>query len=286
MVKKKRKGRHFFSDICSRCAYRGKCFSPSRLTSGLRSAFFLSKGYRIPQNEAMVQGKIRHEEFQKDIKSLEEYGVKRFKRDLYDGEIITLKEVKVCDSGLGLRGVIDVLKLRFDKANKTFNIVIQELKSFNSAWKKFVEQLLVYGLIFGSETCRFHFGDGSHTKSFFLYPRRLVGLKRNIDLELTILSSGKSQLFGFMKDNVVSEDFSGWLFALKGRLLKLRRFVSELSVGDWSLVPACSHCWGSKCPFYDRFCSKEEPKELKSKQRFFGKKKLLVKNSRRIRRNG
>ena len=268
-----------FHSACSSCSHRRDCFSATRLSAGSRQAFFATKGYRVPTNDAMREGIRKHREFQQKIKSLEEYGVSKFKKDLYSGKKIRLSEVRVCSPSNGLRGIIDVLNIRFDKKEKRFVVYVEELKS--SFQRKHFMQILTYALMFNDWKARLVYErvgkrGGKSFESFLLYPKLNSGFKIRVDAVIFIFGKGYGVPIRFVDDNVFGDGYVGMVNGFY-RLLKKRRKDAEMSVEDFWKVRPCKKCYKEKCGYYDRFCSKlDEDVVVRTRQKYFGKKKLLV----------
>jgi hypothetical protein len=154
-----------------------------------RDEYLASITHRTVENEAMRVGRMKHELASAQFITLDQMGGAVFRRRLWNGEIIVLKEVKVCTQLWGgHRGTIDVLTIRREKpkpfrtalVDEQGNIIgpistvslpeyhIEILDNKSSWQKKHFVQLANYGLVFHQSTMNlFHARDDEW---FRIYP--------------------------------------------------------------------------------------------------------------------
>ena len=190
----------WFSDECFKCSQKNRCISATSFSMDLRKYFLKIKGHREPYTEQMKKGTLKHELYTRGIKTLEEYGVNKFRKDLYSGKTIELKELKVCNCLIGLRGIIDQIKLKMNLKKKKFDIWITEWKS--GWYTPYIFQINVYGLIFSNNNTRIIYEKkkkrGKGVKRLLLDFLPKFELNKNIKIDLRIFGN-KEKFQYFMK---------------------------------------------------------------------------------------
>lgn len=81
---------------CSSCFNVNKCMSATSFTRDPRKYFLKIKGFREADTPEMKAGRERHEGVLRKYKTLTEYGIPNFFKDLIAGNEITLREVGMC----------------------------------------------------------------------------------------------------------------------------------------------------------------------------------------------
>ncbi|MBU1037400.1 hypothetical protein KKF32_05280 [Patescibacteria group bacterium] len=256
----------------------------------LRKYFLKIKGHIDPPTAEMEHGKLKHELYTKKLKTIEQYGLNRFRKDLYKGKEIELKELKICSNILGMRGIVDQIKLKLDLKNKKFEVDIVELKS---GWfTPYIFQINVYGLIFSNNHTRIVYkrkkkrGKGYKRLLLDFLPK--FELSRDIRIDLRIFGN-KERFKYFMKDNLITKKNGEFVSAILKKAKQLRK-LHNLSIMFINEIPACRGCnqgfngsW--RCGLWSEICSKINNKEsIKTKQRYFGKteKKMLIKSKPQV----
>jgi len=278
----------WFSNECFKCSQKNRCISATSFSMSERKYFLKIKGHREPQTSEMMKGKLLHEAYTQKLKTIEEYGINRFKRDLYKGKTIELSELRCCNSLVGIRGIIDQIKLKMDLKNKKFDIWITELKS---GWFiPYIFQINAYGLIFSNNHTRIVYKvkkkRGKGFKRLLLNFLPKFELSRDIRIDLRIFGN-KERFRYFMKDNLIvgkSGEFTSVILMKAKKLRELHklgiRFVEE--------IPPCKDCVNGfngawRCGLWRDICSKiNNVESVKVKQKYWGKKKLLVSSKPRV----
>lgn len=257
------------------------CISATSVTSDLRRYFLKICGHRQKANQAMIQGKINHENRQKDYKTLDEYSIKSFQRNLMNGKIIELKEFKVCSPMLGFRGFIDLLKIQIVE-NKVL-IEISELKTGYSPL--YILQLVFYGMMFSDRHLITYYQKKGRKKvrymPFKVFPQG--DLDVTILLFLENLTTEKAKLSTYMQNNIVNNEIKGLVTAVMKRV-KERRKYHKYGIYYLNNFPKCKNCQDSSeyCSLWD-ICQKiNYDEDVKTKQFYWGKKKLIVKTKPKI----
>jgi len=285
-MKLKRQTKCKFMDKCRGCVSEFSCLSATSITSPQRRYLLKVCGHRQKSNKAMVFGKYKHEEVLSKYMTLAEYGYKNFKVDLYKGKLIELQEVSFCSAVHGLHGIIDYFSIQFIKPN-TFNIKIYDLKPrFNI---KYIKQAVVYGLIVSDKHCRIAFDTITpRSKRRKRITHRMfpdMDYNLNIELGLIYYMFGKDTIIEFMKDGRLTEQAQGIKTAItREKYNKIAMHKHGIYFAEY--LPPCKNCKQNSeyCSLWE-ICQKfDYSKELKNKQNFFGKNKLLVKTKPKIRR--
>lgn len=272
-----------FHTACSGCAKKNLCVSASSLTSEPREYLLRNKGYRVPRNEAMQRGIIRHELYQQGMRSALVFPFHVMRRELFSGREIVFKEFQVCSTFYALRGVIDVLRFQYDRENKVMNVVAEEIKS--SYWKKYFQQLAVYGLILSDLNFLF-VQEVTKRKTRRIihkfYPREQFNL--NIKVILQVFAKKPIEI-EWMQNNLMTE----WANGISAGVMNKAKSLNSLhKLGIYWLqeLPPCGHCRGEECGFYDRFCSKlGKYVNEDSRQMYWGKnfdRQMLIKTKPKL----
>ena len=254
-----------------------------------RKYFLKIKGHREPYTEAMKKGTAKHELYTRNLKTLEEYGVNRFRKDLYKGKTIELKELKCCNNSMyAMRGIIDQIKLKMDLKNKKFDIAITEWKS---GWfTPYIFQINTYGLIFSNNHTKIVYERkkkrGKGVKRLLLDFLPKFELSRDIRIDLRIFGN-KEKFQYFMKDNLIVGKSGSFVSVILKKAKQLRK-LHKLGIMFAGEIPPCKDCVNGfngrwTCGLWNDICSKINAKESKKvRQRFWGKNKLLVNSKPRI----
>ena len=269
----KKRSYSWFSKSCIDCLNKNQCISAGAFHQCMRHYFLHLKGYEYPANEAMIKGKEFHENFLKEFKTIDEYGLKDFLIDLPKGESITLKELPICSPLYGLKGIIDKVEFKYHPKKEILKIVITELKSsFN---KKYIFQLASYGLMLSDSDCMVGYMKEDKRLMQKLYPKNI---KVTISLILKIKDAeGVEELFLFR--NLLTEWGRGISMGINNKKKSYRHF-HQAGLYFLHEIPPPKICWDN-CPYYP-ICKKYEYNSHKSKQRYFGKKQVLIKTKRKI----
>ena len=265
----------FFGDECKICGMQNNCISPSSILSDERHFFLKLMGHHQKQTNIMRKGVKFHERIQSKIRTIEEMTLLEFYKKLRKGELILLKELKMCSPLYGFRGIADIISIQKNK-NK-IDIKITEIKSGHN-FKKYMKQLACYGLILSDYNCMFYIEVKEKSQAFKLY---LDKWSKNIELEL-FLKDKKQFNYIFMENNLVEPEMEGFSWALRTEAKKKRRFMQP---GIYYLeeTDKCRWCEDKIgfCSLWE-ICSKVKYRPRKhSAQRYFGEHKLIVKNRKR-----
>ena len=238
--------------------------SATRLVKGTRE-FILAQDYP-PRYSKETQayfalGIQKHLTYQKDIKTLEEYGYLNYRRDLYQHKEITLKELKVLSLKHKIYGIIDVFKISYDTQNNIY-IHIDELKS---SWnKKNILQLVFYVLALTDDTTKLIYEvpfkrkknkDGTPMKKRimgYLFPNPEKINSININGRVVILEEEDINYEEIVKNGMFTEQSSLWLMVIMKRLKYYRQLIRRKRV-DLSAIPheknrsCCRGGWGYIC---------------------------------------
>ena len=207
-------------------------------------------------------------------------GLDKFKEKLMSGEIVKLQEVKLCNPGYGLRGIVDILEIQYDKDASKFKVIATELKS--GYYKTYMMQLHIYGLMLSDKNTRLLFdtpkkvvkeGDKEYKRTMIkLYPEQF---KLDMDLKLFIMKQNQEIVYDFIRGNVIVGKSKGIVMGLLN-IAKKHRAVHEYGLYNLADIPECKDCNPKWCGFWDKHCSKVTDEDVKnSKQRYFGKKDLI-----------
>jgi hypothetical protein len=268
-----------FNSSCAACSMKHLCVSASSLSKDLRYHFLYIKGQRFPENEAMRAGTERHRKAQKDIPRLEDYGLYNFQKDLREGKHIQLAELRVCNSVLGIRGIIDI----FDGEMKdgVLNMHATELKS---GWfKGYIMQAGSYAMMLNHPATRICIEETKRSgkkvvNSYRMWPQSQFS--QNIGFSIKLFNAKKPFEVEYMKDNMMTDWAKGLKMAIDARLKKFRS-VNQYGLFYLSEIPVCKHC-SESCGYYP-VCSKSWPTNGKiERQLHFGNKQLLIKTKPQI----
>jgi hypothetical protein len=275
----KRQNYSFFCDDCRKCAQRGRCVSATSFNVDFRRYFLKIRGAREELTELMRRGIERHEEHLKDFSEPNIFGIKIIRQKILEGRPLIMKEVKVCSPLYGLRGIIDKLEIR--KENGEWYITATELKS--SWFKNYIFQLGTYGLILSDLKCRTILKRTVRkTKevAYYLYPIALKNL--NVSLCLQIFDR-KPVVIDWMRDNHLTEKAHGIGAFIQSQANRYRSF-HKLGIYYLNEIRPCRGCDSGnldnryKCGLWDRYCSKVSYENAGNhRQKYLGKKKLLIK---------
>ena len=122
--------------------------SARRLTYCRRQFIFAqrTKGkYSKEQQLRFEEGTAKHEAIQSPYKTIDEMGYLEYRRQLYKGTKISLKELKVLSTKEYMFGVIDLFEVQF--IDGILNVWITEFKSGKRKHKNHFKQLTVYAMI-------------------------------------------------------------------------------------------------------------------------------------------
>ena len=263
----------WFSKECINCLNKTNCVSGGAFHQCLRHYFLHLKGYSYEANAAMIKGKLMHENAQKDIKTIDEYGLVNFIKDLSEGKSIQLKELAICSPIYGLKGVVDIVRFQWYPARREMKVFVTELKSsFN---KKYIWQLAVYGLILSDLRCMIGYTKDEKRLMQKFYPK---DMKLTIHLSMKILNAGHyNQLF--MVSNLLTDWGKSISAALNNKKMVYKNF-QKAGVYFLHEIPRPNNC-RKDCP-YKPICDKYEFDSHKSKQKYFGHVKLLINTKPKI----
>jgi len=280
----------WFSDDCFKCSQKNRCISATSFAMSERKYFLKIKGYREPPTVEMIKGKLLHSAYTKKLKTIEQYGLNRFKTNLYKGKEIELKELFCCNPLIGIRGIIDQIKLKMDLKNKKFDISIIELKS---GWfTPYIFQINTYGLIFSNNHTKIVYKRkkkrGKGVKRLLLDFLPKFELSRDIRIDLRIFGN-KEKFKYFMKDNLITKKNGEFVSAILKKAKQLRK-LHNLSIMFINEIPPCKGCVNGfngfwTCGLWQDICSKiNNIESVKVKQRYWGKteRKMLIKSKPQV----
>jgi hypothetical protein len=249
--------RSWFRTDCGKCYRCFDCMFARGPTMERTDYLLAARGYRQPVTQAMIKGRETHDEYLSQFKTVDEYGIWNLKNDLMDGKEITLSEVRVCSRLYGLRGVLDLLKIRYKDGVLDAKIV--EFK--NIMIKKYFTQLAAYGTILTDRRFEVVY---HHTRknSDKLYVTGLPLLpdgpfKMNLSVQLQTWTGKK-----FEREWLVENKMTKWAEGIHLGLLKKVKDFRSLHKYDIYLIP----------------------NKDRSKQMFLGKKKILVGHKPKVKR--
>jgi hypothetical protein len=267
----KNKNWSFANSSCINCKNVNECIRCSMLNQPDRQILLALLGYKKKTTQAMIDGIMQHELHFKNLKELDEYGIKQFYSDLYTGKEIFIKEANVCSPTHGLRGHIDGLKIRYDLKSKIFYYEIQELKP---KWNKgYIFQLIGYALILSDTYCMITYKKKIKKEHFIT--RRLYFAKPTVNINGKFIYYkllNKEYNIPLVDNNIMHQVIKG----LYPKLKKIRKFM-KAGIFHLSELKECPWC-NSNCEFYE-ICSKYP--YTKAKQVYFGKKQMLRKSPAR-----
>jgi len=166
-----------------------------------------------------------------------------------------------------------MLKMRYFYPTKRFDINVIEFKS--GFHKSYLLQLVAYALMLSDPNCNIIFGQNGKTIGRKLYPEQPFSL--NIFCTLSVLRFRQNISRAFMLDNKMTPWGSRYALAIQKRAKAFRKW-HKAGIYWVSEIPLCKDCRRDKCSFWNRICNKSVPEPENCKQRYFGKKKLLVKS--------
>lgn len=275
----KKTSHSFFSKSCINCLNKNQCISAGAYWQCKRAYFLRLRGYEQEANEAMKKGKIMHEIEQKGMPTIDDLSLETFYKEIYSGKEVVISELPVCNCLHGLKGVIDIIKFRYDLKTNTLNIHIIELKSnFN---KKYIQQLTAYALIFSNKNCLIGYLDKEKRYMNKFYRDKDKDLNVNISLELKIIN-GHSYKQDFMKNNVLTEWGEVMSIVLCQGKKPFKHF-HKAGIYFLSEIPLSKSCKRDEnsCSYWS-ICKKHEPNCHKTRQRYFGKKSIVIKTKPKI----
>lgn len=265
-----------FHTDCKRCAMRGQCISASTLSRDLRYHFLYVKGVRFPPSPEMTAGTLKHEAELGQYKTIDQYKLYNFKKDLKAGKKIELQEVRICNPLYSLRGVIDYLNIQL-KDNK-LHIKIVDLKS---SWhKSYIFQVAAYAMMMRHPATRVCINgkiprgkDKPRVESHIMLPR-YDNMNRDIDFGIKIFGAKKTYNWEYMKDNMITEIGNVMKMNVEKKLKKFRAY-NKYGLFYLNEIPVCKECF-VKCGYYPE-CAKAWPVNGKKEvQLHFGRKQLLI----------
>lgn len=271
-----------FTEECSKCSCQPFCVSATKITYGKRRFMFSLRNEPIISKELQAKfdgGTKRHQEYQQDIKTIEEYGFLNFRKDLHTHSPIKLKEVKVCSPRFGLHGVIDILSIRYDKGN--IHIFIDELKS-NFSKTNYI-QLSVYARILSDMHCNISYEEPFKRKKKVhrlvcpLYPSATKYI--NINGRVHVFNTPEN---GYWQMVALNQYFvgAGDIALYISKKLKEYQNLMKQKVIDACMVDYCNGCSSefrvSSCGWRE-LCSRY-PFTPKTRQFHLGRKKTVVRN--------
>lgn len=238
----------FFRADCQKCAQINKCISATGVTGNNLDYILKLKGYKKVQTPAMIEGIRTHEELLFPYSDVKTYGVKLIRNDLLAGKEIKLNEVRVCSRLFGFKGIIDLLRMRYDKESSVVDIDILDIKP--AITSKFILQLTVYGLMMADPDFEMIYEDKKKFYGMKILPN--IPLYKNITFHIS--TPKKNYVIKFMVRNVLTKKGTGYKFAVL-RKAKEKRLLHNY--GLWVI------------PELDR--------NEKERQRFFGRTKIITK---------
>jgi len=243
----------WFRDDCQKCSQCSQCVSATGITANKLEYLLRIKGYRKVETEAMRKGKKLHEEMLKYYKTVDDYGIEDLRMDFLQGKLIRLSEVKVCSKLYGLRGIIDLLSMQFNPKSQSVVFDILDIKpALNS---KYILQVATYGLILSDPDFEICYKKKGKRKTKTLGKKLLPDVPVKITINLHISTPKKDHRIEFMRENSLTKRGAGYKSAILRKAKEKRKLHK---VGLW-LIP-------------------ELDSRVKERQRFFGKRKLLVKS--------
>jgi len=267
----KSESRSWFSPECAFCFQQKNCISASAFSRDKRKHLLHIRGFREKQTEAMLKGTEMHKDMQTGVPTIDEYGIDRFRSDLRSGKMIMLKEVKCHSRFFGFRGFMDLFGIRFNPHTRRMDVWIMELKT--SFRKDHLFQLCAYSKIASDPNFSIIHNGGD----LRVYPRTPISL--NIHLGMWISRFKKMIKWEYMENGNIVGQWRGYGMALARRARSLRS-VHKMGVYNVAEIPACRNCY-EKCGFYRSICSKiADVEDGKSKQKYFGRRKMLVNKPR------
>lgn len=262
----------FTHDGCRDCIRNNECIRCSMLNQPERKILLNLLGYKEKPKQAVLDGTKKHEEYFSEVKTLEEYGLRNFWKDLYSGKKIELKELQICNPAFALRGHIDFFSIQL--IENTYNIEIIELKPKFS--KSYVLQLAAYSTITGHPACKIIYEKKVrkvHHIPVNLYAKKIFNV--NINSKFIYYKTNTQFAYQAIYDNQKAK-------VLQCILKKMSsiRTIMKASINYLSHFKKCDWCSFVECDFQD-ICDRF-PYNPKEKQSYFGQKKLLVLSKRKI----
>lgn len=269
-----------FSDACNDCISKNKCISATKTTYEKRM-FILSltnsPNYTLETKELFKKGIENHERLQKELKTVEEYTYKNFRRDILRHKKVILKEVKICSPTYALHGVVDILAFDYDK-EKQIKVLIDEIKSNYSS--RYYFQLMTYAVILSDPLARIIIETPMKRKPKnkrilqLLYPAILKHI--TINGRIFLVNSDKEQPYWEMvAHNQFFEGSAQIKKALEKRLSDYKDIMLQRSI-DLTHIPQCKSCNYEKqtkfCGWRD-ICNKYEF-NIKSSQYYMSSHKI------------
>lgn len=257
---------------CVKCSMKNLCVRASGISMGDRLYFLINKGFELKKTKDMQKGIDRHEAYQEGLPIAESMSFPTLRKKLFNKELIEFREFRVCSPYYGLRGILDIFRIQFI-SDTDLLVEIEELKS--KYWKSYWKQLAIYGLILSDLKMNYVLQvkeDKRIAQRFYPINKKY---RLNIKIKLTVFDQKPIEVI-WMQNDMMTEFAKGISMAVLKRCKAVRRY-HNLGIRWLSEIPPCK--WCKNCSFYDRFCSKIEPlPSSRVKQRYFGKKQVLVKN--------
>ena len=248
-----------FRDDCKVCPMQHLCVRATGLWQSPLEYVLTCKGFKLMETEEMRLGKEFHEEEMLAIPTINDIGYNKYLDWYFASKKILLSEVGVCSRLYGLRGKIDILYIHPDFKKKKLDILIKELKLvFN---KKYIPQVGAYALILSDPEAEIVFKwqtkKGEKVIGQRIFP--VVDLfHRNIAIEI-MTEDGRIWKKDFMVNNKLTKWGSG-INMLVRRLAKKKRKLHKFGL----------------------YLIEELDKNVKHKQLFLGKRKILVKSKPKV----
>jgi len=256
----------FANKDCLNCVNRNICIRCSSLNLPLRKIFLYTLGYKEKDNKNMKLGKKIHSEYFKDIKEIEEYGLKEFYSDLYKGKEIKITEIPVCSKKYALRGHLDCLTIQFD--GNAYNIEITELKAKYN--KSHFFQVWAYALILSDPNCNIMYKVKKRKE--YLLTKRLYPPNRPIVINLRIRFIYYKTKKIYSSEWINNNTIGSFVSPVMTKAKRIRKFMNA---GEFYLsnLKECPFCKRVKCDFID-ICQRFPYK--KGIQTKFGKRKIVI----------
>jgi len=251
--------RSWFRDDCSGCCRVFDCVGAYFATESKVDYLLHIRGYKRVPTELMLKGIEMHENLTEMYETVDEYGAKTMRNDFLSGKEVILKEVGVCSRKYGMRGVIDVLKMTYDKKSAFLEVI--EIKPVIK--RQYWRQVAVYATILSDPEFEIRYIEKRGKKQKKLGIRLLPDIPLKLNITVGIYSYKKNRIYS--KAWMENGKMTKWARGISAGIQKRAKIYRKLHKYDIYIIP-------------------ELESEKKTRQRFLGRRKILVKSKPKVRK--
>lgn len=289
-----------FCTQCPSCLCQSSCIGSTRITYQKRRFVLALCNTPVFTKETRARfkaGNEAHDEIQEGIQTIDEMGYIEYRRRLYEKELITLKELKICSPLFSLHGIIDMVKIRYD--GKNVDIWLDEIKPYYKN-SHFI-QMMVYGIILSDKNCNLIYEVKARAKTKIVNgaARRVIKIKKMlgkllpkdieyINIKGRVLSYNSEKESNYV-DIVEKNRFTDTADGIKAFIAKTEKEYKKIMINREIDMEQVRYCKGCDKEHKSDYCGWRElcnrfGYNAKSKQYYFGKKitRPIIKTKPRI----